>query len=91
MNMEDIIRAAGGASKLASAVNRHRASVLGWIRVPPQHAAAVSAATGIPRHVLRPDLWEPPDAAAPAVPFRHSPAAGGGAAERVPHAAEEGV
>ena len=87
MHMKDIVRAAGGASKLANAVNRHRASVLGWTRVPAEHAAAVSAATGIPRHILRPDLWEPPDAAALAAPFRPSPVLGGGAAEVVPQAA----
>ena len=86
MNMRDIIRAAGGASKLANAVGRHRASVLGWTRVPAEHAAAVSAATGIPRHVLRPDLWEPPKAAALAVPFHPSPALSGGAAEMVTQA-----
>ena len=62
MDMKHITLAAGGTAKLAKAVGRHRASVRGWTRVPAEHAAAVSAATGIPRHVLRPDLWEPPEA-----------------------------
>ncbi len=64
MDLKQIILAAGGTTKLAKAVGRHRASILGWTRVPAEHAAAVSVATGIPRYVLRPDLWEPPPAVA---------------------------
>jgi len=29
-----------------------------WVVVPPAHARLVSRITGIPLHVLRPDLWE---------------------------------
>jgi DNA-binding transcriptional regulator YdaS (Cro superfamily) len=28
-------------------------------RISPRHVSAVSRITGIPRHDLRPDLWEP--------------------------------
>jgi DNA-binding transcriptional regulator YdaS (Cro superfamily) len=47
--------------------------------IPAKHVGVVSAVTGIPRHVLRPDLWEPPPpakarakrpAAAPAPPAK---------------------
>jgi DNA-binding transcriptional regulator YdaS (Cro superfamily) len=65
MEMSEIIRRAGGLVKLAKAAGRHHATILGWTRVPPQHVKAVSAATKIPAHELRPDLWDPPAAAPP--------------------------
>jgi DNA-binding transcriptional regulator YdaS (Cro superfamily) len=34
-------------------------------RVSPEKAKEIEAATGIPRHVLRPDLWEAPADAQP--------------------------
>jgi DNA-binding transcriptional regulator YdaS (Cro superfamily) len=61
MEMSEIIRRGGGMSKLAKAVGLHRASRWYWTRVPPQHVKAVAAATGIPAHELRPDLWDAPD------------------------------
>lgn len=65
MEMSEIIRRAGGLVKLAKAAGRHHATILGWTRVPPQHVRAVSAATGIPAHELRPDLWDAPDTTPP--------------------------
>jgi hypothetical protein len=62
MNMPEIIRLAGGASKLAAAVKRHHTTVLGWTRVPPEHVRVVSTLIGKTAHDLRPDLWEPSDA-----------------------------
>jgi DNA-binding transcriptional regulator YdaS (Cro superfamily) len=62
MNMRDIIASGGGASKLARALGLHHTTVLGWDRVPAERVPAVSAVTGIPRHELRPELWEPPPA-----------------------------
>jgi hypothetical protein len=60
MEMAEIIRRGGGIVKLGAAVGRHHATVWGWTRVPPQHVKAVSVATGIPPHQLRPDLWDAP-------------------------------
>lgn len=57
-----MIRRAGGLVKLAKAVGRHHATILGWTSVPPKHVRAVAAATQIPPHELRPDLWDAPDA-----------------------------
>jgi hypothetical protein len=54
--IKDIIAAAGGAPALAKKCNVDRSTVYGWGKVPPQHLAAVVEATGIPAHVLRPDL-----------------------------------
>jgi len=60
MNMREIISRGGGVKRLSDTIGRHHATLLGWTRVPPQHVRAVSAATGIPPHELRPDLWDPP-------------------------------
>jgi DNA-binding transcriptional regulator YdaS (Cro superfamily) len=66
MEMSEVIRRAGGLVKLAKAVGRHHATILGWTSVPPKHVRAVAAATQIPPHELRPDLWDAPDAPPPA-------------------------
>ena len=34
-----------------------------WVKVPPDRVPAVARITGIPRHQLRPDLWEAPESA----------------------------
>jgi DNA-binding transcriptional regulator YdaS (Cro superfamily) len=61
MDIKSIIRAAGGPTKLAKALGRRHTTILGWKRVPAEHAAAVSCITSIPRHEIRPDLWEKPE------------------------------
>jgi DNA-binding transcriptional regulator YdaS (Cro superfamily) len=66
MDISEIIRRGGGASKIAHAIGRHHTSILGWTRVPAEHARAVETLTGIPKHELRPDLWDRPDAIADA-------------------------
>jgi DNA-binding transcriptional regulator YdaS (Cro superfamily) len=60
MDITDIIRRAGGASRIARSIGRHHATVLRWRQVPAQHARQVEALSGIPRHELRPDLFDPP-------------------------------
>ena len=70
--MREIIHRAGGLVKLAAAVNRHHATVWGWKHVPPQHVKAVSVATGLPPHILRPDLWDPPEETGASVVSQHA-------------------
>ena len=53
------IAASVGVSAEAVRLWRH-----GKRRVAPRHALAVSRITGIPRHELRPDLWEAPEVVA---------------------------
>jgi DNA-binding transcriptional regulator YdaS (Cro superfamily) len=60
MEIAEVIKRAGGLTVLAKIVSRHHATVLRWTRVPAEHARAIEQATGIPRHELRPDLWDPP-------------------------------
>jgi hypothetical protein len=61
MDMPEIIRLAGGVTKIAVAVKRHHTTVLGWTRVPPEHVRVVSALIEKTPHDLRPDLWGPSD------------------------------
>jgi TorA maturation chaperone TorD len=51
------IDVAGGVSALAHALGIAQPSVSGWARVPADRVAAVEAATGISRDMLRPDLY----------------------------------
>ena len=55
------IAAEAGVSLEAVRLWRH-----GKRRIAPAHVSAVSRITGIPRHELRPDLWEPPADTVPA-------------------------
>lgn len=62
MDISEIIRRAGGASKVAKHLGRHHSSVLGWARVPPQHVRAIAGLSGVAPEVIRPDIFgEPTD------------------------------
>lgn len=61
MEIKRIIEAAGGPSKLGKSLGLSHSSVSCWKRVPAAHVPAVSKITAIGRHLLRPDLWEPPE------------------------------
>lgn len=58
-----IIRAAGGQSKIARRFGIQRQAVNGWRRVPAERALLVAEMSGLPLHKIRPDLY-PPSAAA---------------------------
>jgi DNA-binding transcriptional regulator YdaS (Cro superfamily) len=60
MDVTEIIKQAGGASKLARILGLHHTTVLGWIDVPPKHVPAIAALLEVDRHEIRPDLWEAP-------------------------------
>lgn len=61
------IREAGSQSKLARAIGRTPQLVSHWQRkigrVPAEYVPAVEAATGVSRHILRPDLYAKDSAA----------------------------
>lgn len=50
--------------RLARALGLTRSAIHQWEQVPAERLPAVEAYTGIPRHILRPDICPPPDAAA---------------------------
>ena len=62
--LNEAIQAAGGVGALARKIGISQPSVSNWTRVPADRLAAVEAATGVSRVVLRPDLFERPAAAA---------------------------
>ena len=55
--LSEAIRAAGGVGALARKLGISQPSVSNWSRVPAERVAAVEAATGVGRAVLRPDLY----------------------------------
>jgi TorA maturation chaperone TorD len=56
--LAEAFRSTGGASELARRLGISQPSVSTWSRVPAERVAAVEAATGVPRHRLRPDLYD---------------------------------
>ena len=55
--LTEAFRSTGGVSELARRLGISQPSVSAWSRIPAERVAAVEAATGIPRHKLRPDLY----------------------------------
>ena len=57
----DLIRPEWGLMhRIASELGISRSAVAMWDKIPPERVPEVSRITGIPRHQLRPDLWEAP-------------------------------
>jgi len=55
--LDEAIRAVGGVSELARRIGISQPSISNWDRVPVERIAAVEAASGVERAVLRPDLF----------------------------------
>jgi len=67
--LDRAVVAAGGQSALARAIGVQQAHVWYWLKkrggkVPAEQVLPIEAATGVPRHELRPDLYPTPDSAA---------------------------
>ncbi len=58
--LEQAIRAMGGVSALARSLGVAQPTVSLWRRVPSERVLSVEALTGLPRTVLRPDLYPAP-------------------------------
>jgi DNA-binding transcriptional regulator YdaS (Cro superfamily) len=58
------------AGDVATLTGRSNAAVSDWVNgvrfIPAEQAVKVAAFTGIPRHILRPDLWDEGIGGAPA-------------------------
>lgn len=50
---------AGGTAKLAERLGITSQAISQWRKVPVERVADVEAATGVPRSVLRPDVYPP--------------------------------
>jgi DNA-binding transcriptional regulator YdaS (Cro superfamily) len=72
MSFDEIIARAGGVVALSRATGIKPSTISKWRGakggIPAERVPEVSRITGIPRHELRPDLWEAPASAAPASP-----------------------
>jgi TorA maturation chaperone TorD len=55
--LNEAIKAAGGISDLARRVGISQPSVSNWNKVPAERVLSIEALTGVPRTVLRPDLY----------------------------------
>jgi DNA-binding transcriptional regulator YdaS (Cro superfamily) len=53
------IAVAKGPSRLAAAIGVSSQAISQWKQVPAQRVLQVERATGVPRHMLRPDLYPP--------------------------------
>ena len=62
--LNEAIRAAGGVSQLAEKIGISQPSVSNWHKIPAERVLTVEKVTGIPRSILRPDLYP---AAAPQI------------------------
>ncbi len=58
--LEAAILAAGGITELARRIGISQPSVSNWSQVPLGRVLSVEAATGVPRAILRPDLYREP-------------------------------
>jgi hypothetical protein len=56
MEIDEIIKMAGGPSRVAKAIGRHHSTILGWKTVPPEHVAKLAEISGIRPAEIRPDL-----------------------------------
>lgn len=56
--LTEAFHSTGGVSELARRLGISQPSVSSWTRVPAERVVAVEAATGVPRHRLRPDLYD---------------------------------
>lgn len=54
------VRGAGGVVVLAAKLGITKSAVSQWDKVPAEHVLAVEDASGVSRHVLRPDVFGPP-------------------------------
>jgi DNA-binding transcriptional regulator YdaS (Cro superfamily) len=64
MDVKALIKTAGGPTKVARGLGLSHSTVIGWDRIPAAHVPALSRLLNIPRHELRPDMWEAPEVAA---------------------------
>ncbi|MBY3162089.1 helix-turn-helix domain-containing protein [Rhizobium laguerreae] len=54
----EAVRAVTSLAALASKIGVTRGAISQWEKVPEERLDAVSDATGIPKHVLRPELYD---------------------------------
>lgn len=66
------IEVAQGPGKLGAAVGVSSQAISQWKQVPAQRVLQVERVTGVPRHMLRPDLYPPSPFIIPSLAARAS-------------------
>ena len=60
--LERAVKKVGGQTALAARIGTHQTNVWYWLnkakRLPAERAIQIEIATGVPRHELRPDIFE---------------------------------
>lgn len=57
----ELIRSTRGLTrKIAEELGISSPAISQWDRVPAERVPEIERITGIPRYLLRPDLWQPP-------------------------------
>jgi DNA-binding transcriptional regulator YdaS (Cro superfamily) len=57
--LETAIKKAGGVRALARLLGINASAISRWTEVPARHIISIERLTGVPREVLRPDLYPP--------------------------------
>lgn len=57
--LEIAIARVGGEQALAEIAGVSRQAVAKWTRIPPSRVLAIAMATGLPKELLRPDIYPP--------------------------------
>lgn len=65
MDILELVKRAGGTTKLAAALGITKNAPYQWRKIPPKHVPEISRIFNIPRHELRGDLWEAPECKIP--------------------------
>lgn len=63
IKLNQLIEIVGSQEKLAKAIGLSQQAISRWVksgRVPAEHARKVSEATGVPPHIIRPDIFDCP-------------------------------
>lgn len=61
--LQSILEKRGMAVKLATKIGIRPQAISAWTRVPVARVLVVEEVTGVPRHVLRPDVYPKPERA----------------------------
>lgn len=64
LTIDQLAQIAGNLSKLAAIAGVNHSTVCSWKRrtgqVPVIYAQRIKSQLGVPLHMIRPDIWEPP-------------------------------
>lgn len=60
IGVQRAVKAMGSAAALARELHVTRSAICQWPKIPAERVVEIEQITGVPRHLLRPDLHLPP-------------------------------